>query len=241
MSHEDNLLKELGALQREDEQLESTPRGQNLRRPLDADFQQRMLHRLEADLEFSTTAEIQVEASADDTTGTVIQGRFGRRKWLVPLAMAAGVAFLLLPNDSLAPLPEYQAEVSGQVRQQRSAPSAISQATPQFTAASTLEILLRPATAVDGPIEVRAMAISSQGESMLQLHFQHQISDLGVLHLQAPVADLGLASGSWTIVVAAGRPDHLPAWQDLPTATADDTLSIARQPIQVLEALEGHE
>lgn len=241
----DDLLEQLAAVQRDEERLQATPRGETLSRPLDAEFRQRLARRLQTEVEASKADEDPPTAEPSDATadgdcgGQVVRGRFGRRAWLVPLAMAAGIGFLLVPGAQQAPLPDYQVEVGGQLRQQRSTTAPPRLAAPRFTTASTLSLVLRPSTAVEGPVEVRAVAVAEAGNpaanGAVELDFETRTSELGALSLQAAVSRLNLFPGSWTLVVAAGRPGDVPDLQALPSAVSNESLVVIRQAIEVLD------
>lgn len=253
--NDDQLLEELGTVQRHDEQrLDGSPRGQLLHRPLDADFRRQVEQRVQSQLSASPDSgpvaqgggdavETESEPASGDGTeadGKVLRGRFGRRGWWIPLTMAAGIALLLLPDDRFAPLPDYQVEIGGYVQQQRSAalpaPSGDGTVLP-FETTGILTLRLRPETAVEGPLVTSAVARSSGGELLGPLPFEQQTSELGAVSLRGRVADLGLTPGQWTLIVAAGRPGELPEPAALVQATDDDHLHLIRQTIRVLDAL----
>ncbi len=244
--NEDDLLRATAELQRDDDARSATPRGQALEAPLDDAFRRRLKGRLADSLDPSerprpvSTESSSAPAAEEATGGKVLRGRFGPAgAWLAPLAVAAGLAFFLLPSTSLDPLPSYEMELQGQVRQQRSA-AAVTQDLPEFLPGSTLEITLRPDSAVDEPLEVRAVALPEEGEAR-GLRFEVQISEQGAVLLRSKVEDLGLDADTWTILVAAARSGEISELDELTQASSGDGTVILRQSLRILGLSSEHE
>lgn len=246
-STEDRLLEDLAALQRQLEAEPSGERAERLERPLDSAFRQRLLHRIQEEQRSQTATEAdplsqrpsQPQSLRDDGTSPVVR-RLPISKWLPPLALAAGLAILFLSPGTTAPLPEYALEVRGQIRQQRSLVAPSLEEIPQLSIDGSLRLLMRPATSVEGPLEAVAMALSDSADRKVPLSsIEYQVSDLGALQLEAPVAALGLSPGRWTLIVAVGRPEHLPDWRDLPDIASDDGRCVLRQTVEVVAPADG--
>lgn len=250
--NEDDLLEDLGALQR---RLEQDRRAARLEAPLDQGFRDDLLQRLQQETGQGTDRQEATqgskvrrrggprtpgsEAAEGPSGGTLARGRFGSSKWLAPLALAAGLALFLLPNAPSPPLPDYGLELRGQVRQQRSLDTPLPGGIPQLAPDSTVRLLLRPATSVEGAVEVRMMAESAAGGLQLPLPVEPQTTELGLLRLEATASELGLTTGIWTLTVAVARPEYLPDWQELPTAASDPYCRILRQRLEILPAAGG--
>ncbi len=233
-STQDHLLKDLAALQRRLESEPSGERAQRLERPLDPAFRQRLLQRLQEEQPAPTATQV-------GSTSPVVR-RFPVSKWLPPLALAAGLAILFLSPGTTAPLPEYALEIRGQIRQQRSLVEPSLKEIPRLSIDGSLRLLMRPATSVEGPLEAVAMALSNSADRKVPLSSTvYQVSDLGALQLEAPVAALGLSPGRWTLIVAVGRPEHLPEWRDLPEAVPDDGRRVLRQTVEVVALADDND
>ena len=132
-----------------------------------------------------------------------------RRGWLLAPACAAAAAVLVVVLWRAAPgdLPPYSLTVRGGVERVRGATEAAS--VPRFLPGSTLDITLRPKSAVRGQVAVRVYV--EQGGAVRTLAIPAQISATGAVRLRARVGEsLRLPAGVHTLIVAVGRPGTLP-------------------------------
>jgi hypothetical protein len=126
----------------------------------------------------------------------VVRGerRFSIRQLLVPLGvaipLAAGIVFLARPQP-LAPLPAYQPELSGYVREVRGGEPPAGQPL-RLLPGSVLRVNLRPDVAVDGPVVAAAfLAPSSTAGAVawLPVRIAVEASASGALAVSAPYPD----------------------------------------------------
>jgi hypothetical protein len=122
-----------------------------------------------------------------------------------PLAAAALVALALrLPrsawSDPLAMVPEYSLDVAGGDQGTRSAAPARNPSAPiELHAGSSLEIVLRPATAVQHPVVVRAFLV--QGASARPWDVPMERSPDGAVRIAGEAGTLlRVPPGSWDLV-----------------------------------------
>ncbi len=149
----------------------------------------------------------------------------GRRVWLVaiagPLAAAALVVLYLRLSPGPEPLvmvPEYSLELTGGDRATRSATPA--QGGPvELHRSSHLEIVLRPTTAVKGPIVVRAFLVSDGGADARAWDVPMQRSTDGAVRIAGDAGTLlGVPAGAWDLVFTLSAEG----------ATAPDPADVAR-------------
>ncbi|WP_437927975.1 hypothetical protein WMF37_01635 [Sorangium sp. So ce291] len=115
--------------------------------------------------------------------------------------------------QSFPPVPAYAVAVSGGDQTMRGAPGAApedGQAT-SVGPGSTLEITLRPATRVEGPLEVRAFLVRD-GEAR-PWDVKIELSSQGAARIAGDRETLfqGVPAGRYGIALAIGRPGSLPA------------------------------
>jgi len=130
--------------------------------------------------------------------------------WLVGMAAAAAVLFLMLRSPgSLPPLPEYTAVPSGGVQTLRGAPP---QALGTLLPGSTFDLILRPGTAVSGPVEARYfLARGGEVRPWPVPKGAMQSSGDGVLRIHGMVGGaIVIPPGGWTLWAVVGRPRSLP-------------------------------
>lgn len=155
-----------------------------------------------------------------------------RRRWGIALAAvgcAAAIALLVLtrrdaPSEfALGPqgdpqadsregsLPAYEIALVGGERAVRADPGATDTAQAIVLGpGSALEITLRPATAVRGPLEVRGFLV--RGDQVQRWDVRADVSEEGAVRIAGEREALfpkGL-EGTWEISVAVGRPGTLP-------------------------------
>lgn len=110
---------------------------------------------------------------------------------------------------AMLPVPAYAMTLAGGEVSERSASSG-ADATARLGPGSRLEITLRPATRVDGPVAVRAFLI--QGETARPWDVHADLSEQGAARIEGDTETLfpGVPEGEWEIALAIGRPAALP-------------------------------
>jgi hypothetical protein len=167
-------------------------------RPLDADFRERVLHAVLAP---------QPAAEPEERTAKVLL--FRRRFVQVGGWLAAAAALVLVvtrlggPGE---PLPGYLLDIEGGVRQTRTEEAGAEQV---FTPGRTLTLVLRPQTAVSGPVE--ASLFFALGDELLPWDADAEVSPTGAVRVSGVLGrDFDLGPGDWTVWVAVGRRGELP-------------------------------
>ena len=165
----------------------------------------------------------------------------GRRRWSRAYPWLAAAAALTLavvgwqlrPGTGAQDLPEYKAELSGQVRMFRSGEG--DSGLPVFAPGSPFELLLRPDQLVTDPgIERRLYLESSSGE-LSPWRVDLTISADGVVKVTGEVGrDLLIDPGDWTLIFVYGRSGRLPDPERLRSARPDDDWRVARVPFRVV-------
>ncbi|WP_437941042.1 hypothetical protein [Sorangium sp. So ce341] len=164
----------------------------------------------------------------------------GRRRWLAAAAvLAAAAAWVLVARlgpglheggatgdpgalallEAPAPVPDYAVSIAGGEAGQRSANGdAVAPGTARLGPGSRLEIALRPATRVEGPVAVRAFLLA--GDKALPWDVRPEVSAQGAARIAGDTEALfrGVPEGEWEIAIAIGRPEALP---DRPAELAD--------------------
>ncbi|WP_437580116.1 hypothetical protein [Sorangium sp. So ce887] len=155
----------------------------------------------------------------------------GRARWLAAAALlAAAAAWLLVARPStedpgrhpggatgepgalaLASVPAYTLSVAGgEVGQRSASGDAGAPETVRLGPGSRLEIALRPATRVEGPVAVRAFLIA--GDRALPWDVRAEVSAQGAARIAGDTETLfhGVPEGEWEIAIAIGRLEALP-------------------------------
>ncbi|XXY45103.1 hypothetical protein WME91_34385 [Sorangium sp. So ce269] len=206
-------------------------------RPLDGEARSRIVDRILAGMQ-APEAPVQVAGAGEVRPLPVKRGAPAATKRRAPVvlaatsALAAAAALLLLfrlapPRSqdqdsgpaappgaqSFPPMPAYAVAVSGGDQTMRSAPGAApedGQAT-SVGPGSRLEVALRPATRVEGPLEVRAFLIRD-GEAR-PWDVKVELSSQGAARIAGDREALfqGVPAGRFQIALAIGRPGSLPA------------------------------
>ncbi|WP_437320214.1 hypothetical protein [Sorangium sp. So ce385] len=163
----------------------------------------------------------------------------GRGRWIAAAAvLAAAAAWVLVARlgpgrhggatgepgalallEAPAPVPDYAVAIAGGEAGQRSANGdAVAPDIARLGPGSRLEIALRPATRVEGPVAVRAFLIA--GDKALPWDVRAEVSPQGAARIAGDTAALfrGVPEGDWEIAIAIGRPEALP---DRPAELAD--------------------
>ncbi|WP_428263787.1 CHAT domain-containing protein [Haliangium sp.] len=235
MSDED-LLQRLAALAREqaDEDEDSTSNPDSAFAPLDDDARARIAARVSqhaaaqqaeaapdgdgdgADsVAVDTGADAaRTEATADEgsapTVGKVIPFRRRRQRWLaggtVAVAAAAVATLALWPQAQ--PLPTYALHVSGGQKSSRSTEAVAERR--RMGAGDRLDVVLRPATAVAGPVAARVF-LEGPAQTVRELRVTPDIAPEGAIHIEGTTERLlPVPPGSYTLIIAIGRDDALP-------------------------------
>ncbi|AUX31361.1 MULTISPECIES: hypothetical protein [Sorangium] len=164
----------------------------------------------------------------------------GRGRWIAAAAvLAAAAAWVLVARlgpgrhqvgatgepgalallAAPASVPDYAVSIAGGEAGQRSANGgAVAPGIARLGPGSRLEIALRPATRVEGPVAVRAFLIA--GDKALPWDVRAEVSAQGAARIAGDTEALfrGVPEGEWEIAIAIGRPEALP---DRPAELAD--------------------
>ncbi|WP_437727636.1 hypothetical protein [Sorangium sp. So ce861] len=160
----------------------------------------------------------------------------GRGRWIAAAAvLAAAAAWVLVARlghqggatepgalallEAPASVPDYAVSIAGGEAGQRSANGdAVAPDIARLGPGSRLEIALRPATRVEGPVAVRAFL--SAGDKALPWDVRAEVSAQGAARIAGDTEALfrGVPEGEWEIAIAIGRPEALP---DSPAELAD--------------------
>jgi hypothetical protein len=126
--------------------------------------------------------------------------------WVVPLAAAAALAvFLLRPGSDL---PTYRMEAGQGDRALRGA-EVEAAAVPRYEPGSRLEIVLRPAKAVEGPVAARGFV--RRGDDVTPWAVEPEVAPGGAVRVAGPIdALLPGVTGEVELWIAVGRPAALP-------------------------------
>ncbi|WP_437970579.1 hypothetical protein WMF04_15385 [Sorangium sp. So ce260] len=181
-----------------------------------------------------TRGEPPSAASSQATSGgrvIPLAATSGRARWLaVAAALAAAAAWLLVARPSpegpvrllgdgtgepgalaLLSVPSYTVSVAGgEVGQRSASGDAGALEAARLGPGSKLEIALRPATRVEGPVAVRAFLIA--GDKALPWDVRAEVSAQGAARIAGDTETLfrGVPEGEWEIAIAIGRPEALP-------------------------------
>jgi hypothetical protein len=193
--------------------------------PLGGGFEDQLVVRLGAELLSKQTAPPIAEAKPDAVLIPLRPGRSRVRNLVVvavPLAAAATIALVFAwPRTAYAPLPEYALTVNAGTKTLRGA-DKVQPTTPSFNNGSTIVLVLRPATAVNGPFETAAYAVST-GTGVVSLPMKIELDERGAARFSGVLGvSLRLSPGEWTVFVAIGRPGALPTAQELGAAVDAD-------------------
>jgi hypothetical protein len=160
-------------------------------------------------------------APAEAGVASLAEARLRRRRWLtvaVPLAAAAGLALVLGPLSSnrtrFEPLPDYDVTAEGGLKTVRGGDpnggGAATIARPERIGRDTeLVVHARPATAVDGPLALRAFAI--QGGVARELAAQVELAPSGAAEVRVRPGAATVQAGRITLLILIGRVDDVRA------------------------------
>lgn len=188
----------------EDELRREDPEAYDMFRPLDESFRSRVAER--------------VRARTPGSRSNVLP--FTRRGttwgWLVAASgLAAVLALLVLLPSAPTSLPGYVLSVEGGARTLRSdgpRPSdADDDAMRVLRSGDRLEVLLRPATAVEGDVEAGAWLFTEGSAEPRDVTDFLQVADSGAVRLVGTVGqDLAWPPGRLDLWIAVGRPGRIP-------------------------------
>lgn len=145
-------------------------------------------------------------------------------RWLVPAGLAAAAALLLWslrPSPPEGPRPlgtDYGVTLERGLAEVRSSQRPDEIVT--YRRDRSMEIWLRPHHAVDGPLEVSLHA--RRDGDVRTLNVDPVVDDKGTVSIVAELEQLGLTVGDWELVLAVGRPGHLPDGIDAHTMPIDE-------------------
>ncbi len=127
------------------------------------------------------------------------------------LLAAAALAVLWVPSPAPAPLPPYDLEVSGGAQALRGPQAAT--AVTRLGPGDALALTLVPDVAAEGPLQVRAW-LAPDGGAPRPWPVTPEVGPTGAQRIQGSREALGLGdwpAGRYTLVIAVGRPEALPA------------------------------
>lgn len=187
-------------------------------RPLGADFQARMVSKINAERH-----PVPQPVPPDPRPRPLPFRRI--EVWLgAAAAVAAGVVFFLVPRPALPPLPAYSvASLSGD-KASRGEESVPPSGMPVFSPGSMLELKVRPQPPfhVKGPLEAHAYRVPASGGGANWVpvpDFKVKKSENGAMLLLGTLGEtIQVPPGVWKICVAVSRPDKAPNERELPAA-----------------------
>lgn len=184
-------------------------------RPLGGEFHARVARRLRQELGDPDTSSVTASTEPNaqpPPAGRILPFRRGGgriRDWVAAAAsLAAVLVFFVVRGsvDATRPLPEYRAELSGD-REIRSGSGAPREWV--LSPGSRFDLLLRPATAVSGDVEVRFF-LERDGE-LRRWQPPFDAHPNGSVEVVGTIGDqIELEPGRWTLWALVGRPGKLP-------------------------------
>ncbi len=199
--------EEDAALQALAEASEEARRAYEAFRPLDADFRARVVSAVEAQRANG--------AAVEKPPGKLLL--FVRRHAQVGSLLAAaaslaavfGLLLLRGPGAELPALPEYDLHLEGGVRTMRSEPPTGDENDSLFLPGNRFELVLRPRTAVSGPVTVR-LFLERDGELHLW-EVPAEVSASGAVRVAGEIGrEIVIEPGEWILWTLLGRPETLP-------------------------------
>lgn len=179
-------------------------------RPLGDEFQERVVAALRA--QPGGGAEAPDRAAPGRTPAETPP----RRLWLATAALvmlAAALSLVFLPSGPPPPLPAYQVALEGGVHTQRSIDEIPADAR-RYAPGSRWELLLRPASPVEGDVAV-ACFLARDGDPR-PWDPPVEISPAGSVRIAGRIGEeIEIAPGAWTVWIAVARPDDLPTVTEL--------------------------
>jgi hypothetical protein len=185
-------------------------------RPLGADFQARVVSRINAE----RAAEVSQAKRQESRYRVLPFRRLVRRAevWVgLAATMAAGVFFLMRP-PALPPLPVYVATLSGGAQAYRGGEPGPTSKLQVFVPGSPLSLTVTPQTAVQD-VDARVFLSSLSGKgAILPLKPQPrlEITAQGTVRLQGTLGqEIQLSPGDWKLWLVVGRKDRIPSVKEL--------------------------
>ena len=138
-------------------------------------------------------------------------------RWTVPAALAAAaLALVLWYGGRPPPLADYRLDWTGRVQPLRSPDSSGGEPAPVIAAGNRLELVLTPATAVEGPLAARVFVTGEGAPAALLEGPAPVVSEKGSVRFAGVVGrDIRLPPGEWQLLVVVGRPRSLPSADEL--------------------------
>lgn len=110
------------------------------------------------------------------------------------------------------PLPSYVLETDGGLKELRGDGDGDEQGRHRYQRDTAFEWVLRPKVDVSEPVAVRGFAVVGDDAGLpINLDELASVAESGAIRVAGTIAALKLEPGSYTIVLAVGRPDELPA------------------------------
>ncbi len=176
-------------------------------RPLGSDFHAQVVRAVQGQ-SLAPEARREVDAVSEKPPGLrrPLPRRASRLAGWSALAAAAALVLLLRAPGTQPPLPSYAMELSGGVQEMRGDPASPPRT---FPPGSQLELVLRPQTAVSGPLAVRYFL--GRGNALQPWPAPGVITADGSVRVAGTVGrEITIPPGEWTLWVVVGRPEKLP-------------------------------
>lgn len=198
------------ALRREAETTAEGRRAWEAFRPLDPRFHARAARRILA-------ARDDRPARAPDIEPAAARRRRAtpRAAWALAAVLLASIAGGLLIGRGAAPppLPSYQLSVAGVRAERAPAPGEEATAGATLVPGSRLELVLRPATGVEGPVTAALYLAGGGALDRWPVAAEAlEAAPSGALRVAGRVgAELPFRAGDWTVLAVVGRPGAMPS------------------------------
>ncbi len=215
LTHGELSAEEEAALRREAAESRQARRQLDAFEPLGAEARARIASRLREELR---APEEPATHPSPGAGGTRLPWRLSGRWWVGSLAAAAAFcAVMLWPAAELPPMPAYALSVEGALASSRAGDSAAAGAPVRLAPGRRFALVLRPATAVEGPVAVRAF-LGRDGR-WTRWQIEPRIAPSGAVRVDSAVANdssprqaglLPAGAGNWQLALAVGRRGRLP-------------------------------
>ena len=176
-------------------------------RPLGPEFQAQVVRAVQAQ-NLAPEARREVDATPEKSPGQrrPLPRRASRWAGWSAVAAAAALVLLLRAPDTQAPLPGYAVELTGGVQEMRGDPASPPRT---FPPGSPFDLVVRPQTAVSGPLEARYFL--SRDGALQPWDAPGEITEEGVVRVAGTVGEeIAIPPGEWTLLIVVGRPGRLP-------------------------------